>query len=61
MDPNRSLFVLKNSNGSVWVLIFTYALLWTVMGPYMGAHESLWVLLGLFGSLLVFMRLYVSL
>ena len=51
MDPNRSLFVLKNSNGSVWVLIFTYALLWTAMGPYMGAHESLWVLLGLYVSL----------
>ena len=34
MGPFKSLFVLIDSNGSLWVLTVPFLSLWILMGPY---------------------------
>ena len=45
MSPYRSLFVLMDSNGSIWVFMGPYESLLVLMASYMSLCV-LWVLIG---------------
>ena len=64
LGPYKSLFVVKNSNGSLWVLISPYSsllvsngTLWVLISPC----ASISVLKGPYRSLRVLVHPYVSL
>ena len=67
MRPYRSLCVLMDSNGCIWVLIGLYASLWVLMGPnkflcvLMDSNESFWVLISRYMFLRIVLGIYGSL
>ena len=60
MGPYKSLCVLKDSNGSLWVPIIPFASLWILMS-IMGPYRSLFVLTDFKGSIWVLKCPYLSL
>ena len=49
--------MFMDSNGSLWVLIVSFASLWIQEGllVFRGPYSSIWILMGLYGSLCIFM------